>query len=202
MQYQGGRLTPPKSKYLEVANEYEIALNTEEKFSSSEHVKNEEVKVSIEPKQLLFTQEQQDQVPSLKIAIEQNKQDNQVTPRKSDQFISPTETSNQSKKVSKIVVIPTFPSLVSPINIIPDMVQAEQQSPQFSVGGKNGQTFDLRRKSDEINYVNDPRSSGFGSSGLNGRTLDSTMLMQNENSNVQNSITKQNAPQNTSQNVP
>jgi hypothetical protein len=50
-------LTPPKSKYLEVANEYEIALNTEEKFSSSEHVKNEEVKVSIEPKQLLFTQE-------------------------------------------------------------------------------------------------------------------------------------------------
>ena len=76
MQYQGGRLTPPKSKYLEVANEYEVALNTEEKFSSSEHVQKEEVKVDIQPKQLTFTQEQQDQVPSLSIGMEQNKQEN------------------------------------------------------------------------------------------------------------------------------
>ena len=45
------------------------------------------------------------------------------------------------------------------------------------------------------------------SSGLNGRTLDSTMLhdtamlMQSENSNVQNVSNIQNAPQITSQNV-
>jgi hypothetical protein len=55
--------------------------------------------------------------------------------------------------------------------------------------------------------VNDPRNSGFMSSGLNGRTLDSTMLhetamlMQSENSNVQNVSNIQNAPQITSQNV-
>lgn len=55
--------------------------------------------------------------------------------------------------------------------------------------------------------MNDPRNSGFMSSGLNGRTLDSTMLhdtamlMQSENSNVQNVSNIQNAPQITSQNV-
>lgn len=183
MQYQGVKLTPPKSKYLEVANEYEVALLTEEKLLSSEHIKNEEVKIDIQPKQLTFTQEQQDQVTSLDIGTEQNKQDNLVTPRKSDQFISPTE-SNKIKKVSKIVVIPTFPALVSPV--ITEMVQEKQESPKFGVGDKNGQTFDLRRKS--VENSNDLRSSGFCSSGLNGRTLDSTILldtdMQNENSIV------------------
>ena len=55
--------------------------------------------------------------------------------------------------------------------------------------------------------MNDPRNSGFMSSALNGRTLDSTMLhdtamlMQSESSNVQNVSNIQNAPQITSQNV-